>query len=368
MIHLCSELRWTGAAEQCLALAAGQQSLGDDVLVACRPGSLLQRRARARGVRTLPLDLRGPADISSARTLRRYVLAHQVALLHAHDDLTRGLMGLVAFDALTARVASQRSESQVSRGFVGLRRRFCVDRWCAISDSAAQRLRSAGVAPTSIRVVPPGVAVDSAPARGNVARSEILPRLGLPGFDGPLVGTALNLRTHRGLTALVDLAARLRPRWPELKLIVAGEGDERQFVAAAAARASLSDVVRTPGWVEDVDRLLAVLDVYVAPSDAVGQHSSLLRAMARGCAVAASSPDGSHELIDPGRTGLLVPAGDGPALADAVSQLIEHPQWAEGLGSSARRRVSERFSETALVLEHRRLYAELAPGLVHGEA
>ena len=334
---------------------------GDTAVVACQPGSVLERRARACGTRTLPLLMRSGGDLPAVRTLRGFIARHGVPLVHAHDLRAQSLMALATFDGLATRVATRRGHGQPRRSLGGLRDRLGVDHWVALSPRVAASLGGGGNhnGSSSVSVIPAGVAVEAMPAHGSLERNALLPALGLAGHEGPLVGVAVDLGHHRGLDALIDAAAMLRERWPELRVVIAGDGEQRQFLQARVARLGLSSTVRLPGWIDEVDRLLALLDVYAAPAVSGGYHGSLLRALGAGCPVVTSDVGDAADLVDHERSGLLVPPGDSDAFGQAIARLLEHREWAAGLGRVGCRAVRERYSVGVMVHGHRRLYARL---------
>lgn len=356
VLHVVSTLRWCGAAEQCLALAEAQNEAGDAVVVACQPGSPLQRRARAAGIQILPVLMRGAGDVSAVRTLRSFVTRHGITLVHSHDRRARALVAVTTLGGLARRVATRRKPGAPRRGLTGLGRRLGVDHWVAISPAVAESLYQSGLARDDVSVIPPGVPLEGGPPRDDESRARVLPRFGLAGHTGPLVGSVHQLDEREGMEQLVEAAGLLAPHCPGLKIVVAGEGDQRQFVNALVNRRRLEDVVLLPGWTDHAADLLAALDVYVAPG---ADHVSLARALAAGCPVVAVDDGDNRDLVDHEQSGLLVPARDGQALSDALGRLLGHREYAEGLGASARRVSRERASLGAMVHAHQRLYDRL---------
>jgi len=365
VLHVSTALRWSGAADQCLALALAMDAAGDRAPVACQPGSMLHLRARAGGLRTLPVLMRGPGDVAAARTLRGFVARYGVPVLHAHDRRARALSALASLGGRALRVATRRHVGPTPAGLLGLSRRgltalpsrLGVDRWVAVSSRVAAGLSASGVRVQDVQVIAPGVPVDSDPARDLATRSRTLPPLGLAGHRGPLIGTLQRLDQRQALDPLIASVHQLRRRWPELRVILAGEGEQRQFIQAQVARERLSDVILVPGWVDDGPALLAALDAYVAPGCAEGDRVSLASAQAAACPLVASAVGDVPSLVEDGCTGLLVRPGDSAALTAALERLLSHPEWANGLGQAARRAARERSSLGAMVQGHRRLYA-----------
>jgi glycosyltransferase involved in cell wall biosynthesis len=107
----------------------------------------------------------------------------------------------------------------------------------------------------------------------------------------------------------------------------------------------------------DVPAVLRGLHVFVLPSRAEGISNTILEAMATGLPVLATAVGGNPELVEPGQTGLLVPAGDAQALAAAMWALS--PEGVrQAMGRAGRERVERRFSLGAMVRRYRGLYGE----------
>ena len=119
----------------------------------------------------------------------------------------------------------------------------------------------------------------------------------------------------------------------------------------------------TMGEVADVRPVLAAADIVVLPSYREGTPRSLLEAAAMGKPIVTTDVPGCREVVTDGVTGILVPARDAGALAEAVVYLISHPEAREQMGIAGRKRITERFNEQ-IVLEkprkHRNKESETA--------
>ncbi|NDJ35311.1 MAG: glycosyltransferase [Chloroflexi bacterium] len=157
-------------------------------------------------------------------------------------------------------------------------------------------------------------------------RADLHRRLRVPP-DVRLVGGIGRLVEHKHWHDLIDAAAGL----DRVHVLLVGDGDARPYLLARAAAAGVT--VHLPGETLDPFDWLNALDVFVLPSLSEGLPVSMLEAMARGLPIVAADVIGSRDLIDHGRTGLLVPLADPPALARALRRA-----WAAGdsLGQAAR--------------------------------
>ena len=142
-----------------------------------------------------------------------------------------------------------------------------------------------------------------------------------------------------------------------------GEGPDQQRLERLASELGLSQRVRFLGLREDVPALLASAHCALLASDYEGCPLVVLEAMAAGVPVVATAVGGVPELIDDGRTGILVEANSGGALAAGIARMLSAPETARELGDLARRRARELFSSERMVHDLLTLYDEIAPAL-----
>jgi starch synthase len=190
-----------------------------------------------------------------------------------------------------------------------------------------------------------------AAARGGPLRE----RLGLRGPSALFVG---RLAANKGLHTLLD-AWRAMPE--DATLLVAGDGHLARELRERAAREGLGDRVRLLGAVSDEElrQAYAAADVFVLPSEYEAFGIVLLEAMAAGKPVVATRVGGMPEVVEEGRTGLLVPYGDAPALATAMGEVLGDPKRARAMGEAGRDRVQAGFTWDAVVTKVERLYEGL---------
>ncbi|HQR51704.1 MAG TPA: glycosyltransferase family 4 protein [Burkholderiales bacterium] len=191
-----------------------------------------------------------------------------------------------------------------------------------------------------------------------------------PGGSSPTArvpGTILflgRLGHRKGSYDLLEAAARIVARRPDLRLLLGGDG-QLEGIRARAAELGISDSVELLGWVrgEDKDRLLATAALYVLPSYNEGLPVSVLEAMAAGLPIVTTPVGGIPEAITDGVEGFLVAPGDINALTDRLERLLCDTQLARRMGEAARHRVDAAFSAGAVLPQIEALYMEMGlPG------
>lgn len=207
-----------------------------------------------------------------------------------------------------------------------------VDRFLAVSrEIAAELVEELGWPVEKVEVVYNAVDVErtAVPAPPGL-------RAQLGGSETrPLVLTPARLNAQKGHDALLEAIAEV----PDALFLLAGDGPERGRLEALATELGVADRVRFLGRREDVPQLLAACDVFALPSLYEGSSLAVLEAMAAGIAIVSSAIGGTEELIEDGRSGLLVPPGDAPALAAALRRLLGEAQLREDFAARARERV-----------------------------
>ena len=163
-----------------------------------------------------------------------------------------------------------------------------------------------------------------------------------PGRHMTFVG---RLAAVKGVPVLLQALKQARDALPDLRLTLIGDGPERPVLEAEATAMQLGPAVHFAGYKsqDDVARALSETDLLVLPSFAEGVPVVLMEAMAAGKPVVATRVAGVGELVEDGRTGLLVPPGDTDALAAAIVQALSDPDWQRTAGRLGRDKVAAEF-------------------------
>lgn len=149
-----------------------------------------------------------------------------------------------------------------------------------------------------------------------------------------------NFEVHYNVACILRAFARLKDRYPEARLLVAGDGPEGPALHRLTAGLGLSGV-EFLGRVEPhrMPDLIDKADIYLNMPNLDNMPTSILEAFAAGLPVVSSDAGGIPWIVDHGRTGLLVPRDDDDALASAASSLLENPALAGSLTAAARQQV-----------------------------
>jgi glycosyltransferase involved in cell wall biosynthesis len=172
-------------------------------------------------------------------------------------------------------------------------------------------------------------------------------QIGLP--EGrPIVAMTGQIAEVKGIWDFVAAAALLVERGPEPFFAVLGDdlkngGATRRAMEARVSSMGLTDRFKFLGFRNDAPRLVQAFDVIAVPSHVEPLGNATLEAMASGRPVVGTRVGGIPEMIVDGETGLLVPAADPPALAGAISRLIQDSRLRSRMADAARARAREAF-------------------------
>jgi glycosyltransferase involved in cell wall biosynthesis len=202
-----------------------------------------------------------------------------------------------------------------------LLRRAC--RIVAVSRSIRDRIAADGLPnPERVAVIPNGIDVsfyenhadrESARREFGVTANEIL------------VGTAGRLAWVKNQALFLQACAGVFARMPQIKAVLVGDGPEEGNLRRLAKKLGIGENVIFAGWRNDLPRCLSALDIFVLSSRSEVAPWVLLESMALGVPVISTNVGGVPEMVENGRTGLLVPTEDAQSLAQAILSLASFP-------------------------------------------
>jgi glycosyltransferase involved in cell wall biosynthesis len=181
-----------------------------------------------------------------------------------------------------------------------------------------------------------------------------------PDKESPLVvGCVAFLSKRKGVHHLIDAFRQVVDRCPHARLQIAGDGEERAALQAQIMALELQRHVELLGTRQDVPQLMNAFDIVVLPSLWEPFGLAIVEAMACAKPVVATRVGGIPEIVEHGRTGLLVPPATAAPLAEALLSLIENAALRTRLGEAGRQRFVERFDSRTMAANYEALYDSL---------
>ncbi len=148
-----------------------------------------------------------------------------------------------------------------------------------------------------------------------------------------MIGTIAHLTDHKGHTYLLDAIPQVLKEFPHSFFLFVGDGELKDSLKTKSRILGIRDRVFFTGFREDIPEILSILDLFVLPSHLEGLCTSLMDAMYMGVPIVATTAGGIPEVIENGKTGLLVPPKDPIALAEAIIKLLKDKSKRETFAS-----------------------------------
>ena len=219
-----------------------------------------------------------------------------------------------------------------------------------------QVLLAAGVPDSHIEVIVPGIEMPNE-LPGPNERAAARARWGLSS-DEFVIGHVAAFTREKGQDVALQAALLLAPKFPQARMLLAGDGPERTQPALVELARRASGSAQLPGFVDDLDQFYTALDLFIMPSRSEAWGLTALRAMAYGLPVIASNVGGLPEVVEHGKSGWLVPPESPEALAEAILDAASDPARLCEFGRNARDRAAQ-FSMERTVERTERFYLRL---------
>ena len=358
ILQISSAASFGGGERYVADLTNSLVSRGHDLYAVVRPNSPLIAHLKIDRTRVRTLPLRNSLDVPSAHELARFVSRNGIEVVHAHMARDYSLAAYAARrNRQTKFIVTRHVLFQLSR----LHRHTLAraHRVIAVSNAVARELRAQRiVSDGQLAVVTNGVDVDRFDV--DFDRSQYLKTLGLPA-DGPLVGSIGELRTLKRHDDFIRAAALVAARFPQAHFVLAGldsslSREVHKHLAQLVAETGLNDRFHFLGWVEDAEKLLTVLDVFVSASETESFGLAIAEAMAAGKPVVATATEGAQEVVIDQETGFLVPIGDVTRITESIALLLSDKERRRQMGARASEVVNQKFSLERMVSQIEQIY------------
>jgi glycosyltransferase involved in cell wall biosynthesis len=360
VLHIINGEYYAGAEKVQDLLAVGLTELGHEINFVCFKPDKFPSLRTGQEINLHRMPMRHRFDFSCARRVATLVREGSFRLIHSHSP--RGAMiGRVA-SLLSGVPMVHHVHSPAARDTEAplMNRVNCmVERWSAgsiralipVSRSLERYLVDQGFSPERIFTVPNGV-----PTPGP------LPDRRCPHHTWHIGMVAL-FRPRKGIEVLLHAAAQLLHSGRSLRIIAVGGFETPAYeneIKVLTKNLGLSEHVVWMGFTRDVDSALRDLDLMVLPSlYGEGMPMAVLEAMATGVPVVASDVEGIPEVLEHGRTGLVVPSGNEKALAAEISALMDGRHDWSRIRQDAYRLQCERYSSRSMAHAVSEVYAQV---------
>ncbi len=173
------------------------------------------------------------------------------------------------------------------------------------------------------------------------------------------IGTVGSLRLVKNQSLLINACSMILDHFEHVEVLIVGEGPLEPKLIQEVQTLGLSEKIHFAGAQPNIPEILNALDVFVLPSLSEGMPNVVLEAMACGLPVIATAVGGTPEVVEDGKSGILIASEDELHLVQALREMIQNHEKRLAFGIEGRRRVLSRFSLKKMVLEYQELYESL---------
>ena len=361
-MHLISSGGLFGAEQVVLSLGGNFNQNGFvSVIGAIRekrnPHIEVLEKAKELGYPTMIMDSHGRFDLRLIFELNRFLKQNQIVLLHTHNyksDVIGFWAAKMAGIPVVATAHGFTDTDRAVRLYEKLDRWFLrfFDRVVVVTDSVLKDFPK-----EKKRTINNGLDVDKykedKKGRGDVRKRYAIKE------DEILIATVGRLSKEKNQAHLIEAAARLIKNPSHLKFLIVGGGPEEQNLKSMVEDRKLTDRIIFTGILTDMPAVYQAMDIFVLPSLTEGIPLTVLEAMASGVPVVATRVGGLPEIIQEGKTGVLVDSNDAEGLVKQLEFLTLHPEKRRTLSQEAARFVRSRFSQETMVRSYREVYEDV---------
>jgi glycosyltransferase involved in cell wall biosynthesis len=349
------ETEWRGGQNQALLLLRGLYERGHPAELVAAKGSSLAHRALKANICVHHVS-RGTLRLPAAAKIRSTLRDGRIDLVHANEAHAATAAWLAGVHKKVPFVISRRVGYPLGKSWIAQARYKAASCIIANSQWVADQAVASGAPQEKLRVVYEGALIPerTSPAQRRTARH----RWGVTD-DSPLLGCVGVLLPDKGQEWLIRALVELRKEFPGARLLLAGDGPMRGELKALAKTLHLGNAVIFAGFVKDVENVYAALDVFLLPSFFEALNNSLLAAMAHGIPSIAFRRGALAEIIEDGRSGLIVSGPQVAEICEAAARILRDRDFARELAEAGRTRVAENFSADRMVERTEAVYNEV---------
>jgi glycosyltransferase involved in cell wall biosynthesis len=352
------ELGFGGGETQVLGLTLAMGAAGHRAELICDPAGRLWERATAEGIKCHPIRIRNAIDLAAGVKLRAILKREHYDVVHFHTSRAHSMAPFARGFASTL-VVTRRMDYRPNRVFAPLLFNRAVDGVVAISEGVADSLAAAGVDRQRVTVIHSGV--DCGRFRPPTIQERTDARAALGISDGEILISAIGaLEQRKGHRYLIEAIGALAapPASLKLKCLIVGQGLVHKVLQGEIAVIRSLERIKLLGRVDDVRELLWASDIFAMPSLKEGLGVAALEAMASNLPLIASDVGGLREVVEDGRTGIIVPPANSKQIASAIQRLAESDGLRAQMNAAARARVVENYSMEKMAAQTLALYRE----------
>ena len=365
VLHITFDMRVGGAERVIYNLVENTDRSKYDVSILCldQPIGPFGLRLKEKGYQIDALRRKQGLDFSLIKTVRDYVIAHNINVLHCHQytPYIYGLFSSIFTPAKAIFTEHGRfypDRRRMKRIFFNPILARLTPSITSISSATKEALvRYENIPGNRVRVIYNGIE-DSNHTRLKSA-SDVKRSWGI-GERGFVLGTVARLDSIKNHPLMIRALKRILEKYPETFLIIVGDGPERKGLEELTSELGIEGQVIFTGFQEDTHLFYGIMDIFLLTSFSEGTAMTLLEAMAAGLPCIVTNVGGNPEIVKGGETGFIIPREDEEALSDKICTVLGDNALRKKMGQAARKRFEERFTVEKMVKAYEKIYDEIA--------
>ncbi len=345
-----------GAKTHVLSLVSELSKSNDVVLVSFREGEFALD-ARALGIDTRIIKSKNPLrDIGE---LKRLIIDGGFDIVHCHGAKANVMASMIKPSLKIPVITTVHSDyrldymgniiKRLTNGLMNTVALRTLDGYIGVTNAFLDLLCERGFDPYKLYTLNNGIDFSNSPTP-RTDREEYLRHLGIDDSESTIVcGIAARFHPVKDIATAIRAMAKVRKEFPNLYLVLGGDGEQAEFLRDLVKRENLSDRVIFAGWIEDMDSFLNSVDISIISSVSEGFPYSILESIHAKCTMISTKVGAMPEIIDDGENGLLFDVGDVRKLAEHISFLAKNPEIRKGMAEKLLLKAKEKYSFDAMV-------------------
>ena len=356
ILHLETGRFFYGGSQQVMYICSGLKLKGIDSILVCQPNSALSEMAKSKGIRVINLSCKGDLDLLFAFRLWRIICKERPDIVHSHSR--RGadfLAGYVTKFGAIPNVISRRVDSIEPKFLSNLRYRL-FRKVIVISKKIYDILKDTGIDQEKLVLI--RSAVDVKRFKKFADKMLFLKEFNIK-QDDFVIASVGQLIQRKGHLHLIEIMPDLIQRYPNIKLIIFGQGKLEQLLRKRCSELGLNQKITFLGFRLDLDDFMPHFDLLVHPATEEGLGVSLLKASASGVPIVSFKTGGVPEIVRDGETGLLANPADREMLQKHIAYFIDNEEYRMDCAARAKKWVTNEFSLEEMISKHIKLYESI---------
>lgn len=358
ILHISTAKSWRGGEQQLTYLVHGLEALHQESIVLCPEDAALARNI-PQNYSLITYTKRGGLDIFAAKRLNRIIKKYQITLIHGHDAHAHNMIWLahLFFGLDTPVVMARKVDFKIKKSSSFKYNCSAIKAYICVSDAVKKILQSTVKNHSILHVVHDGI---------DLTKFDYLPtnyylrsQYGILA-DQILIANIAAIAGHKDYYTFVNTAEILIHKYgAKIRFLCIGaDGGEQKNIDAYIAQKGLQDYIQITGFIPDIYKYIAEIDVFLFTSKLEALGSTLLDVMASKVPIVSTQAGGIPEVVEHGVTGLLAEVGDARSLATHVQSILQQTTLREQLSSQAYAKVYQ-FSQDELAKKTLKIYQQV---------